>query len=299
MVIETHMSSELEQELLSRQPWMHPFRLSDEVIVGHFKGTIPDEITACVSTSDPELIEAMSAAFEQYMALDPGYELRELVQTVGTSGSFLDIACATGWYSFALADLGVEDVTGVEIRHEQVAQAELIRELVPDRFDSVRFEHEPVSADDPSFRRGQEYDVVLSLGLLYHLRDPFTHLANLRRLASGAVLLQTLTHAHERGFWLSVRENPDWMTKAWSGDSWIPHFADVPDLLRQAGFSSVEVVTRPAFAPAQRRDSRRDIRMARLLLPGGAFSLRGKLDARQAGREALGIAPRYYTYLAR
>jgi 2-polyprenyl-3-methyl-5-hydroxy-6-metoxy-1,4-benzoquinol methylase len=165
--------------------------------------------------------------------LDPAYELRELVRTVGTSGRVLDIACATGWYSFSLADLGVENVTGVEIRHEQVEQAELIRALDSKRFESVRFEHEPMSADEPSFREDQRYDVVLSRGLLYHLRDPFTHLANLRRLASRAVLLQTLTHAHERGFWLSVRENPEWMTKAWSGASWIPHFADVPDLLRQ------------------------------------------------------------------
>jgi hypothetical protein len=88
------------------------------------------------------------------------------------------------------------------------------------------------------------------------------------------------------------------MSKAWSGVSWIPHFADVPDLLRDAGFSNVETLTRPAFRKQHERDARADSRVARLLLPGGFASLRGRMDAWNVGREGLGVAARYYTYLA-
>jgi hypothetical protein len=193
----------------------------------------------------------------------------------------------------------VQDVLGVEIRPEQVQQATLIRELAPERFAGVRFEHDPTSADDAAFRAGEHYDVVLSFGLLYHLTDPFTHLRNLRRLAGRAAVVKTLTHARERGFWMYVPEEPSLMTKATSGVSWIPHFADVPEHLRAAGFSQVETITRPSFRQAHARDARVRSRTERLLAPGAVHALRGRLDARSAEREGVGVAARYYTYLAR
>ncbi|MGH2935503.1 MAG: class I SAM-dependent methyltransferase [Gaiellaceae bacterium] len=299
MLIDAEVTPSLEQELLSRQPWMHPFRFADDVIVGWFKHEVDGDATACVSSSPPNLRASMAAAFDRHMAADPEYEIRELVERVGNDGRYLDIACATGWHSLALADLGVHEVIGVEIRPEQVGNAEFIRQLEPRRFAAARFEHEPVSADDSDFRADEQYDVVLSLGLLYHLVDPFTHLQNLRRLAKRAVLLKTLTHAHERGFWMHVREDPRWMTKAWSAASWIPHYADVPDLLRAVGFDAVETVTRPELRRPHARDARTESRLARLILPGAVFSIRGRIDAQAARAERLGVSSRYYTYLAR
>lgn len=298
MLVDAHVTPELEQELLDRQPWMHPYRLADDVIVGWFKGVVPDDTTVCVSTSAPAQVSLMRFAFDRFMASDPSYDVRELVKRVGPDGSYLDIACATGWYSHALADLGVQRITGVEIRREQVEQGDLIRRLGAERFAAVRFEHDPTSADDPSFRAGESYAVVLSLGLLYHLTDPFAHIRNLRRLATRAVLLNTLTHARERGYWLHVHEDAAWMSKAWSGVSWIPHFADVPDLLHAAGFSRVEGVTRPALQSARARDARTDSRVGRMLLPGAFYTARGLMDKRALRHEEIGVEARYYTYLA-
>lgn len=270
---------------------MHPYRLSDEVIVGWFKGVLPDETTACVSTSPPGQVAAMATAFDRFMSGDPSYELRELIHRVGTKGLFLDIACATGWHSLTLSDLGVRRVLGIEIRAEQVEQARLIQSLEQDRFAGVRFEHEPMSADDPGFRAGERYDVVLSMNLLYHLRDPIQHLENLRRLTGGALLLRTFTHAQERSFWRFQHANANWMSKSTFGRGFAPHFADMPNYLREAGFTRVEVITHPAIEPFRAWDNRKP---SPLLDRWRSRRIRRLVDE----VASVGLAPRYYTYLA-
>src|SRR5262245_27712771 len=97
MRVDARVTPELEKELIDRQPWMHPYLLADDVIVGYFKDSVPDGITACVSTSPVNVIDAMSTAFGQRMAQDPAYALRVLVERVGRDGRYLDIACASGW----------------------------------------------------------------------------------------------------------------------------------------------------------------------------------------------------------
>jgi SAM-dependent methyltransferase len=295
------VTPELERELLRMQPWMQPFRLAENVIVGRFKKSV--DSTVCISTSPPELIAKMQEAYAGYMAGDSLWSIRTLLARVegAADKSFLDIASATGRFSFGLAAGGAGSVLGVEIRPEQVAQAELIRSL-DDRFAAVRFEHEPTSADDPGFRAGEQFDVVLSMGLLYHLTNPIEHLRNLRKLAREAVLMHTLTHTQQREYWMLTLEDPAGITKAWEGISWIPHWNDVPELMRQAGFRSVEVIASPAVAELHAFDTSRH-RVSDLVLPGAATKLLNRRRAEKymerlnaAGRR--GLSPRYYTYLA-
>jgi hypothetical protein len=99
--IDAEITPDLEQRLVAGQPWMHTYRLADDVVVGLFKDVVGADTTACVSSSPPAVIEAMTRAFEQHMAKDPGYELRELVSRVGADGSYLDIASASGWQSLS------------------------------------------------------------------------------------------------------------------------------------------------------------------------------------------------------
>lgn len=301
MEIHATVTPELEAELVRRAPWMHPYKLGDDVFVGRFKDRL--ETTVVVSGSARPAIDEMRAAFAAYMDGEPYWNLQRALELAGAGGkSVLDIASATGRYSFAAALAGACDVLGVEIRPEQVEQAELIRSL-DGRFGSVRFEHEPTSADDPSFRDGETYDVVLSMGLLYHLTDPVAHLRNVRRLARGAAVVETLTHAEQRGYWFLELEDPAGLTKAWHGVSWIPHHGDVPELLRRVGFSSVEVVERPAVAELRRWDERRP-GLADLVLPGAAVKVLHRRRSRAflerlRALERPWLSPRYYTYLAR
>jgi SAM-dependent methyltransferase len=301
--IPTIITREFEEELLARQPWMHPYRFAPDVIVGTFKKQ-GLEATVCLSRSPAHLREQMQQVYADYLASDPFWHLRELHDELGglEDCSCLDIACATGLYSFALTDLGAGSVRGIEIRPEQVEQAKLLQKLAPERFERIVFEHEPVSADHQSFRSDETYDVVLSLGLLYHMTVPLQHLRNLRRLTRRALLLQTFTHAHEPGYWWLGLSNAAAQTKSIDGYGWLPHYADIPDLLRYAGFKDVKIVTSPQVAPFQAWDTRRTNRLVRLLLPGLAYSAieraRSYLFLRKLEAAGLGVAPRYYTFIA-
>ena len=302
MDVQAAITPDLERELIGRQPWMHPFRLAPDVILGNFKYHGIAE-SACISTSDPGLIRTMQAAYADYLSGDPTWKVAAFVDAVGgvEGTTCLDIASATGRFSFQLADRGA-DVLGVEIRSEQVEQANLIKSLAGDRFSGVRFEHDSTSADDPSFRAGENYDFVLSMGLLYHLTDPLQHLANVRRLTRRGAMIHTMTHARERGYWLLVNEDPALITKATGGTSWTPHFLDVPDLLHRAGFSKAVEVSTPALKNLQRR-STSPSRVARLLLPGAVLSARGRLLAHGYLEDFMAEARRgnnasYRTYIA-
>jgi SAM-dependent methyltransferase len=304
MDIEAQVTPELEAELVGRAPWMHRYRLAPDVIVGNYKYHGIQE-TACVSTSPPELVARMQAAYDDYRAGDPEWQIRELAGRLdGLRGkSILDIASASGRFSLALAANGADDVLGVEIRPEQVEQAELIRAVdAGRRFDGVRFEHCPTSADDPAFLAGRQFDVVLSMGLLYHVTQPVAHIHNVRRLARQAALVHTMTHARDRGYWLLVEEEPGGITKAWEGIAWVPHHEDVRMLLLQAGFSRVDVIASSEVAALQRFDRRRS-GWERAVLPGAASSALERVRSRRYGRLAGDarrryVNPRFYTYLA-
>jgi hypothetical protein len=92
------------------------------------------------------------------------------------------------------------------------------------------------------------------------------------------------------------------MTKAASGYSLRPHFADVPALLQAEGFERVDILATPEVAALQKWDER-DSRLARLLLPGAAFALleraRGRrYRSRYDAARARGLSARFYVYFA-
>ncbi|MBB6441834.1 class I SAM-dependent methyltransferase [Phycisphaera mikurensis] len=102
----------------------------------------------------------------------------------------LDIGCNAGYYAFALAERGAR-VTAIDHDPRYLAQARLAQESLDPR-QRVRFEQADVY---DLLHREQAFDVVLFLGVLYHLRYPLLALdAIARRVKPGGTLfLQTLT----------------------------------------------------------------------------------------------------------
>jgi tRNA (mo5U34)-methyltransferase len=100
----------------------------------------------------------------------------------------LDIGCNAGYYSFELARRGA-DVTGLDVDEHYLRQAQwAARELG--------------LAERIEFRRGTVYDIarveerwelVLFMGVLYHLRYPLLALDIVARHVDRIVVLQTLT----------------------------------------------------------------------------------------------------------
>lgn len=92
-------------------------------------------------------------------------------------------------------------------------------------------------------RVGAPFDVVLFLGVLYHLRDPLPVLDRLRSITAGRLVLET-----EVGMLLSRRPAAEFFPgtelNADPTNWWAPNVAAMRGMLHAAGFGRTEVVWR-------------------------------------------------------
>lgn len=99
----------------------------------------------------------------------------------------LDIACNSGFWSIQCALLGAE-VVGFDGRAELVKQAELIKSIVG--VENVEFKTLDFWDMSPQ-ALGGTFDIVLNLGILYHLTDPLKALQLTKAMARQYILLDT------------------------------------------------------------------------------------------------------------
>ncbi|MEA3336826.1 MAG: methyltransferase domain-containing protein [Chloroflexota bacterium] len=101
--------------------------------------------------------------------------------------SVLDVGCNQGFWSMEAARAGADAVLGIEGRREHVATARFVADVR--KFDNVRFETQ--DALDGSLARHEPFDVVLCLGLLYHVDRPLELLDQLFRLTRRYLVVDT------------------------------------------------------------------------------------------------------------
>lgn len=159
----------------------------------------------------------------------------------------LDIGCNAGFYCFELARLGA-DVTGIDIDERFLRQATwAAREF--GLTDRIEFRHETVY---DLARSNQRYDLVLFMGVFYHLRYPLLGLDIVSSRVNRLLIFQTMTMSgqyvypntadreiHQR----NVFHRRGWPKMAFiedrfAGDEtnwWIPNHAGVEAMLRSSG----------------------------------------------------------------
>src|SRR5205085_788167 len=107
----------------------------------------------------------------------------------GASATAVDLGCSEGWFAHKLLDWGASRVIGIDARSVNIRRAELIRD------------HYGISARRLEYRVGNilalrpeqlgTFDVVLCLGLIYHLENPVGALRVARGLTGGVCLVET------------------------------------------------------------------------------------------------------------
>jgi SAM-dependent methyltransferase len=97
-----------------------------------------------------------------------------------------DLGCLEGGYSLALARRGAE-VVGVEARPENLDKCELVRAQSP----GLRLEFAGADVKDFTAARFGSFDVVLALGILYHLDDPVSWIRQVAEATRTLLLLDT------------------------------------------------------------------------------------------------------------
>jgi tRNA (mo5U34)-methyltransferase len=171
--------------------------------------------------------------------------------------SVLDIGCNAGFYSFEMKRRGAARVLGIDHDERYLNQARFAAEVLG--FDDVEFrlgEVWDVAA------LGEKFDLVVFMGVFYHLRHPLLALDLIREhVASDLLLFQSLTAgtaaqppiAPDYEFFEGVKalEQDGWPAMRFiehrlAGDPtnwWVPNSAGLAAMLRSAGFDILEQPT--------------------------------------------------------
>jgi tRNA (mo5U34)-methyltransferase len=167
----------------------------------------------------------------------------------------LDVGCNAGFYSFALAQRGAR-VLAIDVDEHYLRQARWARRQYGR--DGDRVELRRMHVYDLA-RITESFDLVLFLGVLYHLRYPLLGLDLVARKARDLLVLQSLTLpgddsvAPPEDLPIEEREamlRPGWPAMAFierklardPTNWWAPNHACLEAMLRSAGF---ETIARP------------------------------------------------------
>ena len=166
--------------------------------------------------------------------------------------SVLDIGCNAGYYSIEMKRRGASRVLAIDTDERYLAQARFAAEV-----NGMDIDFRPLSVYDVG-ALDERFDIVLFLGVLYHLRHPLLALDLLREHAVGDMLVfQSLMRgsretaeiaadypfsetqifdnpAYPRMFFVEHEYSHDWTN--W----WIPNLACAEAMLRSAGFEIVD-----------------------------------------------------------
>jgi tRNA (mo5U34)-methyltransferase len=163
----------------------------------------------------------------------------------------LDVGCNAGYYSIEMKRRGADRVVGIDYDDKYLAQARFAASV-----SQVDIDFRKMSVYDVA-RLGERFDLVLFMGVLYHLRHPLLALDLLKEHAVGKLLVfQSLLRGSDDAGYLApdypfveteIFRRPDFpcmyfIEQSYSGDQtnwWIPNRACAEAMLRSAGFQIV------------------------------------------------------------
>jgi tRNA (mo5U34)-methyltransferase len=238
---------------LSEPRWMYEFDLGDGI-------------------KTPLLIEELRSIHEtRKNAIFP---LIDQLYPEGLGGMrCLDVACNEGYFSHLLYQRQAI-VKGIDIRSLNIQRAKSIQELYS--LDSERLHFEVgdffQNQDPPEF-----YELVLFLGLLYHLENPMGALRILHKITRRLCVIDTqLTRQNDpvKTGWgqtavtlelpasIALYQQEDFETNnlaSWKNLSFIPNAAAVNQMLVSAGFLRVVQISPPPGSNSQYLNNDRGI----------------------------------------
>jgi tRNA (mo5U34)-methyltransferase len=165
-----------------------------------------------------------------------------------TGKTVLDIGCNGGFYSMEMKRRGAERVLGIDFDDAYLNQARFAAEV-----NQLDIEFRKLSVYDVS-TLGEKFDLVIFMGVLYHLRHPLLALDLIREhVARDMLLFQSMqrgsnevgTVAADYPFWDTAHfDAPEYpklhfIEHRYSNDPtnwWAPNRAAVEAMLRSSGF---------------------------------------------------------------
>jgi SAM-dependent methyltransferase len=148
----------------------------------------------------------------------------------------LDLGCNAGFWALAAIEAGAEFVLGVDGRQMHVDQANLVFEAKG--VDPTRYRFEQGNIFEHNI--DESFDVVLCLGLLYHVAKPFELFERITRVGAEIAVIDTAIYPADSGLFKVKYEDLD---NPMNGVDYtvalVPTRQAVVDLAGQFGFKTV------------------------------------------------------------
>lgn len=145
----------------------------------------------------------------------------------------LDVGCGNGYYGWRMLGAGAESILGVDPTLSHVMQASVLSHYLPGASIDVL----PLTLEALPSGQG-DFDLVCSMGVLYHRRSPFDHLFDLKAHVrpGGSLVLETLIIDGARDQCLCPPGRYAGMRNLY----FLPSADMLRDWLQRSGFEAVE-----------------------------------------------------------
>ncbi|MBI5264702.1 MAG: TIGR04290 family methyltransferase [Bradyrhizobium sp.] len=219
---DTLSEDEIRQRIDALGPWFHNIDLRGiPTAPRHFLGDYPNVKWRRFSSVIPDSLQGMSV---------------------------LDIGCNAGFYSMEMKRRGADRVLGVDTDEEYLAQARFAAEV-----NGLHIEFRKMSTYDVG-ELNEKFDLVIFMGIFYHLRHPLLALDLIyEHVARDLLLFQSMqrggsgvdTIERNYDFWTTEPfDSPGYpklhfVEHKYADDPtywWVPNRACVEAMLRSAGF---------------------------------------------------------------
>lgn len=167
------ISPQLQAEV-DGAPWMYTWQLTPTVVTRVIGENLPS-----VHRTREEMIEPF---------------VRQALTAAGPEPRALDLGCNEGMFAHKLLDWGAHSVVGVDSRASNIRRASLVRDhfgIAEERLSFVQGDVLELTTD-----ANREFDVVLCLGLIYHLERPLEAIRVARRLSRSLCVIESQLTRH-------------------------------------------------------------------------------------------------------
>jgi tRNA (mo5U34)-methyltransferase len=200
-------------------------------------------------------LEGVQTAPNHFLGDYPRLKWRQFAHAIPSDlhgRTVLDIGCNGGFYSIEMKRRGADRVVGIDFDESYLAQARFAAEVC-----GAAIEFRQLSVYDVA-ELGESFDVVLFMGVLYHLRHPLLALDLIREhvtrdllvfqsMQRGSAEIEQLKNDYPFSE-KEIFERPGFprmyfIEKRYAADPtnwWIPNRACVEAMLRSAGFEVVD-----------------------------------------------------------
>jgi tRNA (mo5U34)-methyltransferase len=210
-------------------------------------------------------LRGVQTAPEHFLGNYPRFKWEKFAHAVPadlTGKSVLDIGCNAGFYSIEMKRRGAARVVGIDADERYLTQARFAARIA-----KVDIELRLMSVYDIA-SLGEQFDLVLFMGVLYHLRHPLLALDLVHDVVRETLVFQTMLRGAgevmdvQADYAFGEREMFDepafpkmfFVEQRYAGDPtnwWIPNRACAEAMLRSAGFAIVDHPEEEVFVCAR------------------------------------------------